>query len=185
MKKDFGVKTWLYPMPVLMIATYNEDGSPNVMNAAWGGTGGEELLTVCIDNTHKTWANIERRKAFTISVGTASQVKACDYLGCVSGNKHPDKVAKSGFHVTPSNHVDAPTIDELPLVFECELVSMDPDTCLVVGKVVNVACDETVLTDGKPDAEKIAPITYDPVAHVYRPLAAPLAQAFKVGLELN
>ena len=183
MKKDFGVKTWLYPMPVLMIATYNDDGSPNVMNAAWGGTGGEELLTVCIDNTHKTWANIEKRKAFTISVGTAAQVKACDYLGCVSGNKTPDKVAKSGLHVTRSNHVDAPTIDELPLVFECELVSMDPDTCLVVGKVVNVACDESALTDGKPDAEKIAPITFDPVAHVYRPLAAPLAQAFKVGLE--
>ena len=133
MKKDFGVKTWLYPMPVLMIATYNEDGSPNVMNAAWGGTGGEELLTVCIDNTHKIWANIEKRKAFTFSVGTAAQVKACDYL--------------------------------------------------VVGKVVNVACDEAALTDGNPDAEKIAPITYDPVAHVYRPLAAPLASAFKVGLE--
>lgn len=170
-------------MPVLMIATYNEDGSPNVMNAAWGGTGGEELLTVCIDNTHKTWANIEKRKAFTISVGTAAQVKACDYLGCVSGNQTPDKVAKSGFHVTRSNHVDAPTIDELPLVFECELVSMDPETCLVVGKVVNVACDEVALTDGNPDAEKIAPITYDPVAHVYRPLAAPLASAFKVGLK--
>ena len=79
------------------------------------------------------------------------------YLGCVSGNKTPDKVAKSGLHVTRSSHVDAPTIDELPLVFECELVSMDPDTCLVVGKVVNVACDESVLTDGKPDAETIAP----------------------------
>ncbi len=130
LKKDFGVKTWLYPMPVLMIATYNEDGSPNVMNATWGGTGGEELLTVCIDNTHKIWANIEKRKAFTISVGTAVQVKACDYL--------------------------------------------------VVGKVVNVACDEAALTDGNPDAEKIAPITYDPVAHVYRPLAAPLGAVFPV-----
>ena len=184
MKKDFGVKTWLYPMPVLMIATYNDDGTPNVMNAAWGGTGGEETLAICIDNTHKTWANLEKRKAYTVSVGTAAQVKACDYLGCVSGNKVADKVARSGFHMTKAPHVDAPTIDELPLVFECELVSMDPDTCLVIGKVVNVACDESALTDGQPDAEKIGPISYDPVAHVYRPLASQLAPAFKVGLEL-
>ena len=184
MKKDFGVKTWLYPMPVLMIATYNEDGTPNVMNAAWGGTGGEETLAICIDNTHKTWANLEKRKAYTVSVGTAAQVKACDALGCVSGNKVADTVARSGFHMTKAPHVDAPTIDELPLVFECELVSMDPDTCLVIGKVVNVACDESALTDGQPDAEKIGPISYDPVAHVYRPLASPLAPAFKVGLEL-
>ena len=86
--------------------------------------------------------------------------------------------------MTKAPHVDAPTIDELPLVFECELGSMDPDTCLVIGKVVNVACDESALTDGQPDAEKIGPISYDPVAHVYRPLASPLAPAFKVGLEL-
>ena len=183
MKKDFGVKTWLYPMPVLMIATYNEDGSPNVMNAAWGGTGGEELLTICIDNTHRTWANIAARKAYTVSVGTVAQVKACDYLGCVSGNKVADKVAKSGLHVSKSAHVDAPVIDELPLVFECELVSMDDETCLVIGKVVNVACDESALTNNQPDAEKIAPITYDPVTPVYRPLGKPLAQAFKIGLE--
>ena len=183
MKKDFGVKTWLCPMPVLMVATFNEDGSPNVMTAAWGGTGGEELLTVCIDNMHKTWTNIERRRAFTVSVGTARQVKACDFLGCVSGNRIPDKVAKCGFNTTRSQHVDAPMIDELPLAFECQLVSMDSDTCLVVGKVVNVACDESVLTDGKPDVEKIAPIAFDPVAHVYRSLAASLAPAFKVGLE--
>ena len=184
MKKDFGVKTWLYPMPVLMIATYNEDGSPNAMNAAWGGTGGEETLTICIDNTHKTWANIAKRKAYTVSVGTVAQVKACDYLGCVSGHKTSDKVAKAGLHTTKAPHVDAPTIDELPLVFECELVSMDPETCLVIGKVVNVACDEAALSNGQPDAEKIAPITYDPVAHVYRPLAAQLATAFRIGLEL-
>ena len=179
MKKDFGVKTWLCPMPVLMVATFNEDGSPNVMTAAWGGTGGEELLTVCVDNTHKTWTNIERRRAFTVSVGTAMQVKACDYLGCVSGSRIPDKVAKSGFNTTRSQHVDAPTVENLPLVFECELVSMDPETCLVIGKVVNVAVDESVLTDGKPDPDKIKPLAYDPVDHVYRGLTAPLAKAFQ------
>ena len=179
MKKDFGAKTWLYPMPVLMIASYGEDGTPDVMNAAWGGTGGEELLTICIDNTHKTWANIAKRRAFTVSVGTAAELKTCDHLGCISANKDPDKVAKSGWRLAKSAHVDAPTVENLPLVFECELVSMDPDTCLVIGKVVNVAVDESVLTDGQPDPDKIKPIAYDPVQHVYRGLTAPLAKAFQ------
>ncbi len=179
MKKDFGTKTWLYPMPVLMIATYGEDGKADVMNAAWGGTGGEDTLTVCIDNTHKTWANIEKRRAFTVSVGTEAELKTCDHLGCVSANKEPDKVEKSGWKLTKSAHVDAPTIENLPLVFECELLSMNPDTCLVIGKVVNVAVDESALTDGKPDPEKIRPITFDPVQHVYRGLTAPLAKAFQ------
>lgn len=179
MKKDFGVKTWLYPMPVLMIASYGEDGTPDVMNAAWGGTGGEDLLTICIDNTHKTWANIEKRRAFTVSVGTVDELKTCDHLGCVSANKEPDKVAKSGWRLVRSAHVDAPTVENLPLVFECELVSMDPETCLVIGKVVNVAVDESVLTDGKPDHDKIRPLTYDPVNHVYRGLTGPLAKAFQ------
>ena len=179
MKRDFGVKTWLYPMPVLMIASYGEDGTPDVMNAAWGGTGGEELLTICIDNTHKTWANIEKRRAFTVSVGTADELRTCDHLGCVSANKEPDKVAKCGWRLVKSAHVDAPTVENLPLVFECELVSMDPDTCLVIGKVVNVAVDESVLTEGKPDPAKIKPITYDPVNHVYRGLTDPIGRAFQ------
>ena len=179
MKKDFGVKTWLLPMPVLMIGTYGEDGTPNAMNAAWGGTGGDDLLTVCIDNSHKTWANLEKRRAFTVSVGTEAQLKACDHLGCVSGNREPDKVAKAGWTVEKSPHVDAPRICELPLVFECEVASMDAETCLVVGKVVNVAADEAVLTDGKPDTEKIRPLAYDTLKHVYRGLGAPAAKAFQ------
>jgi flavin reductase (DIM6/NTAB) family NADH-FMN oxidoreductase RutF len=179
MKKDFGVKTWLLPMPVLMVGSYGDDGAPNVMTAAWGGTGSDDLLTVCIDSGHKTWANIEKRKAFTVAPGVESQVKTCDALGCVSGNKVPDKVAKAGWHVEKSSYVDAPVVSELPLVFECELVSMDANTCLVVGKVVNVAADESVLTGGKPDSGKIAPIAYDPINHAYRSFGAIVAQAFQ------
>ena len=182
MKKDFGVKTWLLPMPVLMVGSYDEAGVPNVMTAAWGGTGSDDLLTVCIDSGHKTWANIEKRKAFTVSVGTESQVKACDALGCVSGNEIPDKVAKAGWHAGKSAHVDAPVVRKLPLVFECELVSTDPDACLVVGRVVNVAADESVLTDGKPDPDKIAPIAYDPIRHLYRAIGAPVAPAHQESL---
>ncbi len=179
MKKDFGVKTWLLPMPVLMVGSYNDDGSSNVMTAAWGGTGSDDLLTVCIDSSHKTWANIAKRKAFTVAVGIESQVKACDALGCVSGNKVFDKVAKVGWHTDKSPHVDAPVVRELPLVFDCELVSMNEATCLVIGKVVNVAADESVLTDGKPDSDKIRPIAYDPLLHTYRPLGTSIAQAYQ------
>ena len=172
MKKDFGVKTWLLPMPVLMVASYGEGDVPNVMTAAWGGTGSDDLLTVCIDSGHKTWTNIEKRKAFTVAVGVESQVKACDALGSVSGNEIPHKVARVGWHTDKSAHVDAPVVRELPLVFECELVSMDLDTCLVVGRVVNVAADESVLADGKPDSDKIAPIAYDPLQLAYRSMGA-------------
>ena len=185
MKRDFGVKTWLLPMPVLMVGSYDEDGVPNVMTAAWGGTGSDNLLTVCIDSGHKTWANIEKRKAFTVAVGVESQVKACDALGCVSGNKVPDKVAKVGWHTEKSAHADAPVVRELPLVFECELVSMDADTCLVVGRVVNVAADESVLTDGKPDPDKIAPIAYDPLEHTYRSMGASIASAYQERIEVQ
>ena len=185
MKRDFGVKTWLLPMPVLMVGSYDEDGVPNVMTAAWGGTGSDNLLTVCIDSGHKTWANIEKRKAFTVAVGVESQVKACDALGCASGNKVPDKVAKVGWHTEKSAHADAPVVRELPLVFECELVSMAADTCLVVGRVVNVAADESVLTDGKPDPDKIAPIAYDPLEHTYRSMGTSIASAYQARIEVQ
>ena len=111
MKKNLGVKNWMFPMPVLMIGTYNEDGTPDVMNAAWGGITLEDQITICIDTSHKTWANIAARKAFTVAFGTAGTVRSCDYLGIVSGNKTPDKVAKSGFTVTKSEFVDAPVVN--------------------------------------------------------------------------
>ena len=98
------------------------------MNAAWGGITLEDEITICIDTSHKTWENIAARKAFTVAFGTADKVAACDYLGLVSGNKTPDKVAKSGLTVTKSGFVDAPVINELPLVLECELVSMNANS---------------------------------------------------------
>ncbi len=184
MKKNLGVKNWMFPMPVLMIGTYDEDGTPNMMNAAWGGVTLEDQITICIDTGHKTWANIASRKAFTVAFGTADAVKACDYLGIVSGNKAPDKVAKSGFTAVKSAFVDAPVMNELPLVLECELVSMDEETCNVVGKIVNCAVEELALTDGKPDAAKMKPICFDTCAHVYRIMGDVVANAFSCGKEL-
>ena len=151
MKKNLGKKNWMFPMPVLMIGTYGEDGTPDVMNAAWGGITLEDEITICIDTSHKTWANISARKAFTVAFGTADKVAACDYLGIVSGNKTPDKVMKSGLTVTKSEFIDAPVVNELPLVLECELVSMNEENCNVVGKIVNCAVAGSVPKFSKPN----------------------------------
>ena len=172
-------------MPVLMIGTYNEDGTPNMMNAAWGGVTLEDEITICIDTAHKTWANIAARKAFTVAFGTVETVRACDYLGIVSGNDAPDKVAKSGFTASKAMTVDAPMMDELPLVLECELVSMNEENCNVVGRILNCAVEESVLTDGKPDAAKMKPICYDPCTHVYRVMGDAVAKAFSCGREIG
>ena len=183
-KKNFGKKNWMFPMPVLMICTYNEDGTPNMMNAAWGGVTLEDEITICIDTAHKTWANIAARKAFTVAFGTVDTVRSCDYLGIVSGNNASDKVAKSGLTVSKSEFVDAPIMGEFPLVLECELVSMNEDNCNVVGRILNCAVEESALTDGIPDAEKMKPICYDPCAHVYRLMGEVAAKAFSCGKEI-
>ena len=184
MKKNFGAKNWMFPMPVLMIGTYNEDGSPDMMNAAWGGVTLEDQITICIDTSHKTWANIAARKAFTVAFGTAETVVPCDYLGSASGNKTPDKVAKSGFTATKSAFVDAPIMAELPLVLECDLVSMNETNCNVVGRIVNCAVEESMLTDGKPDAGKMKPICFDTCQHVYRLMGDVVDKAFSCGKKL-
>ena len=185
MKKDFGVKNWMFPMPVLMIGTYNEDGTPDMMNAAWGGITLEDQITICIDTSHRTWKNIAARKAFTVAFGTADTVKECDYLGLFSGNAVPDKVAKSGFTPRKSKFTDAPVMDELPLVLECELVTMEEKTCRVVGRILNCTVEESVLSDGKPDAEKMKPICYDPCSHVYRIMGKCVEKAFSCGKSIQ
>ena len=173
MRKNFGAKPMCYPMPVYIIATYGADGTPNAMNAAWGGISDDTEISICVSAGHKTTANILERKAFTVSMATADHVAACDYVGIVSGNKEPDKFAKAGFH-------------ELPMALECRLVSYDPETCRLVGEIVNVSADESVLGEnGKVDAAKLQPITYDPMNHHYLALGGQVGQAFHDGLALK
>ena len=186
MRKNFGAKPMCYPMPVYIIATYGADGTPNAMNAAWGGISDDTEISICVSAGHKTTANILERKAFTVSMATVQQLAACDYVGIVSGNKEPDKFAKAGFHATASEFVDAPLIDELPMALECRLVSYDPETCRLVGEIVNVSADESVLGEnGKVDAAKLQPITYDPMNHHYLALGGQVGQAFHDGLALK
>ena len=185
MKKNFGAKAWLYPMPVLIIGSYDEDGRPNAMNAAWGGISLEDRISICVDDAHRTTANVLKRKAFTVHVGDAKNVAACDYVGIVSANDTPDKLAKTGWTVAKSAFVDAPVIEDLPMVLECELVSYDKSDCRMVGKIVNVGVDETCLSGDKVDVAKLDPITYDPVNHAYLRLGESAGAAFKAGLSLR
>ena len=186
MRKNFGAKPMCYPMPVYMIATYGADGTPDVMNAAWGGISESTEISICISEDHKTTENILARKAFTVSMATAEYMVACDYVGIVSGNKVPDKFARAGFHATKSEFVDAPLIDELPMAVECELISYDSSSCRLVGRIVNVSADESVLNaEGKVDVEKLRPITYDPMNHHYLVLGEKVGNAFKDGLQLK
>ena len=171
----------MYPMPVLIITTYDENVNPDAMNAAWGGIHDTNQIGICLDKSHKTTANIAKRKAFTVSMADAAHVKECDYFGIVSGNKEPDKIKKAGFTVSKSEFVDAPVINELPMVLECELVTMSENDDYIVGNIVNVSADESVLTDGKIDAAKLRPICYDPVSHNYNVLGQVVGKAFSDG----
>ena len=186
MRKNFGTKAICYPMPVFIIGTYNGDGTPNAMNAAWGGISEETEITICVDSSHKTAENLMVRRAFTVSMATADCMAACDYVGIVSGNKEADKFAKAGFHATKSEFVDAPLIDELPMALECEVISYDAESCCLVGRIVNVCADESVLGEnGKVDVKKLKPITFDPMNHQYLVLGEGVGQAFHDGAALK
>lgn len=186
MRKNFGVNPAMYPMPVLMIATYNEDGTANVMNAAWGGISEENEISICVDNSHKTAKNVVARGAFTVSMATADYVTACDYVGIVSGNKEKNKVEKAGFHTTKSAFVDAPLIDELPMALECKLISYDEESCRLVGEIVNVCAEESILNEkGNVDPAKLRPITYDPMNKEYLLLGEKIGNAFADGAALK
>ena len=186
MRKNFGAKPICYPQPVFILAAYDENGVPNAMNAAWGGISEDQEISICVSADHKTTLNILKKKAFTVSMATAEQMVACDYVGIVSGNKVPDKFEKAGFHATKSEFVDAPLIDELPMAMECELVSYDPESCRLVGRIVNVSADEAVLNEkGKVDPAKLRPITFDPMNNTYLVLGEKVGNAFKDGLQIK
>ena len=186
MRKNFGAKPYTYPQPVLIIASYDENGTPDAMNAAWGGISDDTQISMCLSAGHKTVKNILKRKAFTVSMADAAHVAACDYVGIVSANAVPDKLEKAGFHTTRSEFVDAPLIDELPMTLECRLVSYDEESCRMVGEIVNVSAEESVLDEnGKIDPEKLQPITFDPVNNAYLKLGEKVGNAFRDGLALK
>lgn len=186
MRKNFGAKPWCYPQPVFILGSYNPDGTPNAMNAAWGGIAEENQLTMCISAEHKTTANILARGAFTVSMADAAHVAACDYVGLASGNEVADKVARAGFHAEKAEFVDAPLFAELAVAVECRLLSYDPESCRLVGEIVNVSADQSVLdAAGNVDPAKARPITFDPFNNAYLVLGEKVGEAFADGAKIG
>lgn len=184
MRKNFGVKPWVYPQPVLIIGTYDENGNPDAMNAAWGGQYDENQVMLCLGE-HKTTENIRLKGAFTVSFATAATVVPSDYVGIVSANKDPEKMKKAGFTTVKSEFVDAPIINELPLTLECKFLKFNEDG-IVVGEIVNISADESILDEnGNVDAKKLGAIIFDPTDHSYRVVGEKVGNAFSDGNKLK
>lgn len=181
MRKNFGAITSVYPMPVFIVSAYDENGKPNCMNAAWGGIYEEKQIMLCLSHSHKTTKNIKLSGAFAVGIADAKHVVQADYVGVVSGNKEPDKMAKAGFTTKHSEYVNAPVINELPMSVECKLIKFNEDG-ICIGEIINVSADESVLgDDGQIDPSKLGAITFDPVHHSYITLGEKVGNAFSDG----
>ncbi len=187
MRQKLNLTEGIFPMPVLMVATYNDDGSVNVMNAAWGTMQERGTVALNLTETHKTVQNIKKRGAFTVSIADAKHVVEADYFGVVSGNREPNKFENSGMTAVKSELVDAPIINEFPLCLECEFVEYQSDETGVgvIGKVVNVTADEAVMKNGKVDMTLVDAIAFDPYTHGYYRVSERVGDAFKDGLKLK
>lgn len=187
MKKSLGVKPYLFPMPVLMIATYDENGTVDVMNMAWGGICAENMVALNIDEEHKTAKNIKAKGAFTISVADIDHIEAADFFGIATGNKMPDKFARSGLHAVRSEHVDAPVVEEFPITLECKVAELQHlnGEFRVVGEIVNVLVDEKVLDEkGKVNPTKLNAFVFDQFQNGYYAIGEKIGQAWHTGAGL-
>ena len=187
MLKDLGVKPYTFPMPVLMIATYGEDGKPDVMNMAWGGVCAENMVALNLDEGHKTSANIKARGAFTLSVADLPHIEAADFFGTATGNRMADKFERSGLHAVKSSRVDAPVVEEFPLTLECKVVECQHTAYgfRVLGEIVNVLADEAVLDEkGRVVPEKLNAFVFDPCRNGYYAVGEKVGQAWQTGAKL-
>ena len=185
MRKNLKIIPAIFPMPVLMIATYNEDGSVDVLNAAWGMAYDYTQIKLNISENHKTAENIRRTGCFAVSLATVETLNESDYFGIVSGNNTSDKFERTGFHTVKSEHVDAPIITEYPVCMECRAVEIDGEYG-VLGEIVNLSVDEKYLDEeGRPDLSKMNTIAYDPFTHGYYEVSKKVGQAFSDGKKIK
>lgn len=180
-RKNFGAKAYCYPQPVFIIATYDENGKPNAMNAAWAVSARKMKYRFVCRRITKPVRILQKPGAFTISMADAAHVAGCDYVGIVSGNNTEDKFAKAGFTAAKSELVNAPIINELAVCMECRVISYDEETCILRGEIVNVSVDEFALTDGKVDVSKAAPICFDPFNRAYHVIGEKVGDAWGSG----
>ena len=187
MRKNIKTTEAIFPMPVLMVATYNDDGSIDVMNAAWGTMVSRNVVALNLTETHRTVENIKKRKAFTVAVADAAHVTEADYFGVVSAKDEKNKFENSGLSAVKSERVDAPVITDFPIVLECEFIEYQAGEygLGVIGKVVNTSVDEKAIKDDKVDIEAVNAIAFDPYTHGYYKVSGRVGDAFKDGLKLK
>lgn len=183
MKKSFKPQSWIYPQPCVVIGTYDKEGKPDAMVAAWAGIYDTNKIGIMLDHHHKTMDNIKETGAFTISMATVSTMAESDYFGTVSANKVEGKIGKAGFHTVKSEFVNAPVIEEYPLTFECKVEKLIPEgeDFHVVGTIENILADESILTNGKPDPKKLRPISLDAVNGDYLVVEESVGKAWREG----
>ncbi len=187
MKKELGIRPYLFPMPVLMIATYGDGDTVDVMNMAWGGICAENMVSLNIDEDHKTSENIKKRSAFTLSIADIPHIEAADFFGIASGNKMADKFERSGLTAVKSEKVDAPIVQEFPLTLECKVVEdrMEVYGHHVIGEIVGVLADESVLDEkGRVDAAKLNAFVFDQFRSGYYAIGEKVGQAWHTGAPL-
>lgn len=189
LRKKLNTTVGIFPMPVLMVATYNEDGSVNVMNAAWGMMQSMDTVALNLMKSRKTVENIKKRGAFTINIADASHITEADYFGIESGNDVPDKFTRSGLTAIKAENVDAPVINEFPICLECQFIKYQTNDseygCGVIGKVLNITADEKVMEDGKVNMSLVNAIAYDPYTNGYYKVTERVGEAFRDGKKLK
>ena len=187
MKKELGVNPFLFPMPVLMIATYGDGNTVDVMNMAWGGICAEDMVSLNIGEEHKTSENIKKTKAFTLSIADIDHLEAADFFGIATGNKMDDKFERSGLTAIKSEKVNAPIVAEFPLTLECEVVECKNEVYgfHVLGRIVGVLAEESVLDEkNKVDPKKLNAFVFDQFQHGYYAIGEKVGQAWRSGAKL-
>ena len=186
--KSFVQKPWMLPQPVLIIGTYNSDGTPNAMNAAWGGQWDSKEIMISM-GAHATTENLARCGEFTVAFATKNTLVASDFVGIVSAKNDPQKIQKTGWTAIKSGNVNAPVFTDFPMTLECRIlrkIDESQEGYYIVAEIVNILVDEAYLgEDGKPDVEKMQLISYEPVRHGYLVMGERVGNAFADGKKLK
>lgn len=186
--KSFEPKPWVAPQPVLIIGTYNEDGLPNAMNAAWGGQWDMKEIMISMGK-HQTTDNLNHNSEFTVAFATTDTMIASDFVGVVSAKNDPEKMSKTGWEFIKAEKVNAPVFTCFPMTLECrikEKIDESAEGYYIIAEIVNILVDENYLAeDGKPDIEKMQLIIFDPIHHGYIQLGKKVGQAFSDGKVLK
>lgn len=185
MRTNLKPKAYIYPLPVLVIGTYDKKNIPNAMTAAWGCVCDTNKISIVIDKTHKTMANILENKEFSVSITDVNNMVKADFVGTTSGNDNPNKLEKVNWTILKSEFINAPIFEEFPLVLECKLESYNEELEMVIAEIVNVSVNDEIITNDKIDLNKFNPICYDTGTHGYYNLGYRVGNAYLEGKKIK